>query len=86
MTSYATIDYESEDHEKEVESHWKGPASTYFSNGETTYQTTKVRATCTKSGDSASSNGDGDPSVKRALAKLTGKCSCGAKFHRQKKN
>lgn len=41
-----------------------------------------VYATCNDSGDSIGPIwGDGEASVKRALATLTEECSCGATFH-----
>lgn len=42
-----------------------------------------VYVTCQRSGETVGPIwGDGDASVKRALATLSGECSCGAPFHR----
>lgn len=40
-----------------------------------------VRVRCTESGQSRWSWGNGNNSINRALAMLTARCNCGAKYH-----
>lgn len=67
-----------------MKSGWKAKAEIEYTSEENDsgFDQECVYANCCESGESVGPVwGQGDASVKRALAQLTEECGCGAKFH-----
>ena len=83
MSSTAEIiTFSKEKHKPRPDFKWNGPLENYYKDGCCYYTQYSIIATCNTSGDESEKViGKEENSIRRALANLSERCSCGNKWH-----